>query len=153
VSDAVLDVVRIVALLVAGCACLEPRYRLGLVVVLAIALLDAPAMVLPLVHRDAAPPSLFYGFVLIFWGPSGMPAPTTTWPALDLVDDSPIARTALTCGLALLAMSRAYRRSKPLRPETLEARLWDKIGLRFLFVGVVESLLVVVGILLRYLAA
>jgi hypothetical protein len=32
-------------------------------------------------------------------------------------------------------------------------RLWDTIGLRFLFVGVVECLLVVVGILLRYLIA
>jgi hypothetical protein len=149
----VLDVVRVVALLVAGSACLQPRYRLGLVIVLAIALIDTPTMVLPIIHRDAAPPTLFYAFVLIFWGPSGMPAPTTAWPALNVVDENPIVRTAVTSALALLAMSRAYRHSKPLRPEILEARLWDGIGLRFLFVGIVESLLVVVGILLRYLSS
>lgn len=148
-----LDVVRVVALVVAGCASLRPPYRLGIFVILAIALLEAPAMMLPIVHPEAAPPNAFYGFVLIFWGPSGMPAPTTTWTALNIVDENPISRMALTSALALLAMSRAYRRSKPLRPETPEARQWDTIGLRFLFVGVVESLLVIIGILVRYVAA
>ncbi|GEM_PF-3420291 len=139
--------------MVAGSACLRSRYHLGLIVILAIALIDVPAIVLPIVHRDAAPPSLFYGFVLIFWGPSALPTPTSNWTALDVVDENPIARTALTGTLALLVASCAYGRSRPLRPETLEARLWDKIGLRFLFIGVVECLLVVVGALLRYLAA
>ena len=148
-----LDVVRVVALLVATSACLRPRYQLGLIVILAIALIDTPAIVLPILHRDSAPPSLFYGFVLLFWGPSGIPSPTTTWTALNIVDENPIARTAVTGALALLLTSRAYSRSKPLRPETLEARSWDKIGLRFLFVGLVECLLVVVGTLLRCLAA
>jgi hypothetical protein len=147
----VLDVVRVVALSVAGSACLRPRYWLGLVVVLAIALVDAPAMVLPIVHREAAPPTLFYAFVLIFGGPSGMPTPSAPWPVLNIVDENPIARTALTSALALLGMSAAYRRSKPLRPETREARRWDKIGLRFLFIGVVDCLLLVVGTLRRYL--
>jgi hypothetical protein len=118
-----------------------------------IALLDAPAMVLPIIHREAAPPSLFYGFVLLFWGPSGMPTPSTTWSALNTVDEYPIARTALTSALALFAMSGAYRRSKPLRPEILEARLWDKVGVTFLFVSVIDGMLVVVGVVLRYLAA
>jgi hypothetical protein len=149
----VFDVVRIVALLVTGSACLRPGYRSGLLFVAAIALIDAPAMVLPLLHHDATPPSLFYGFILLLWGPSGMPMPSTTWPALDRIGEYPIARTALTGGLALLAMSRAYRRSRPLRPETPEARSWDTIGLRFLFVGVFDFLLVVVGILLRCLDA
>jgi hypothetical protein len=149
----VIDVVRVVALIVAGSASLRPAYRLGLIVIALIALVDAPAMVLPILHRDESPPSLFYGFVLLFWGPSGVPTPSTPFPALNLIDQSPVARTALTSGLALLATSRAYRRSKPLRPETPEARSWDTIGLRFLFVGVVDSLLVVVGLLLRYLEA
>jgi hypothetical protein len=141
----VLDVVRIIALIVAGTACLRPRYGLGLVVLLAITLIDAPAMVLPLVHRAEVPPTLFTGFILLLWGPSGMhtiSAPSAPWP---------IARTALTGGLGLLASRDAYRRSKPLRPETPDARRWDSIGLRFLFVCVVDALLVVVGVLLRFL--
>jgi hypothetical protein len=150
---AVLDVIRIVALLVAGSACLRPRYVAGLLVVAVIALVDAPAMVLPLLHRDASPPSLFYGFIFLLWGPSGMPTPPAPWSLLDFLDRSPLARAALSSGLAFFAMAGAYRRSKPLRPETPEARLWDAIGLRFLFVGVLDSLLVVVGILLRTLDA
>ena len=146
-----LDVVRVVALLVAAEACLRPRYWLGRIALLAIALVDAPAIALPIAHHEAAPPSLFYGFVLIFWGPSGMPTPVTTWTVLNVVDENPIARTALTAALALLAMSQADSRSKPLRPETSEARLWDKISVRFLFVGVVDCLLAVVGVLLRFL--
>jgi hypothetical protein len=67
----VLDVVRVVALIVAGSACLRPGHRLGLIVVGVIALVDAPAMKLPIIHRDAAPPSLFYDFVLLLWGPVG----------------------------------------------------------------------------------
>jgi hypothetical protein len=147
------DLVRIVALVVAGSACVRRGDRLGILLIVAITLVDAPAMVFPILHRTAAPPSLFFGFVLLIWGPSGMPMPTTRWTALNVVGEYPTVRTALTSSLALFAMSRAYRRSRPLRPETLEARSWDAIGLRFLFVGLVDALLVVVGLLLRYLDA
>ena len=53
-----LDVVRIVGLLIAASACLRPRYWVGLAVFLAIALVDAPAIALPMAHREAAPPTL-----------------------------------------------------------------------------------------------
>jgi hypothetical protein len=148
-----LDVVRIVALMVAGSACLRPAFRLGLVVVLAIAAVDAPTMVLPIVHRSAAPAGLFFGFVMLFLGPSSFPAPATPWAFVNLVDAYPIARTVLTTVLAIVALSRAHRRARPLRPESPEARRWDKIGSCFLFVAVVDGIVVVADILQRYLGA
>ena len=50
------------------------------------------------------------------------------------------------------ASALAFRRAKPLRPETKEARLWDRTGMRFLFVAVFDALLVVGGILASHLA-
>ena len=144
------DAVRVIALGVAAISCLRTRYALGLFVTLAIAAVDAPAMVLPLVRHEALPPSLFFGFVLVFWGPSGLPWPPTRVLALDLLGLHPEARTALTAALALVAMARADGRSKPLRPETSEARSWDAISIRLLFVGVLDCLLTVIGVLFRY---
>ena len=68
------DAARLVALIVAASACFRPRYALGLVVVLALIVLDAPSMVIPVVHRGEAPPNAFYAFALLLWGPSCAPA-------------------------------------------------------------------------------
>jgi hypothetical protein len=54
------DAARIVALLVAASACFRPRYILGLVVILALVILDAPSMLMPVVHRGDVPPNAFY---------------------------------------------------------------------------------------------
>jgi hypothetical protein len=147
----VFDVARIIALLVAGAACLRPKYPLGLIVIFALAVVDAFSIVVPLVHRAEAPPSAFYAFVLVFWGPSGMPMPRTSVASLNLLGDHPVARTAMTSCLAWTAAKIAFRHAEPLRPETAEARLWADRGLRFTFVAVFDALLVVAGMLVAYL--
>jgi hypothetical protein len=145
------DIARIVALVVAGAACIRPKYLLGFAVVLALAVLDAPSMVLPIVHRGQGPPNAFYALVLVFWGPSGMPMPPTSSEALNALGDHPVARTAMSSSLGFVAATVAFRRAKPLRPETLEARSWDRVGLRFLFVAVFDALLVASGAMVTYL--
>jgi hypothetical protein len=145
------DIARVVALVVAGAACFRPKYLLGFVVALALAVLDAPSLVLPIMHRGEGPPNAFYALVLVFWGPSGMPTPPTSSTALNALGDHPIARTAITSIAAFIAATVAFRRAKPLRPETREARSWDRIGLRFLFVAVFDALLVASGVMVTYL--
>jgi hypothetical protein len=46
------EAARIVALIVAASACFRPRYVLGLVVILALLILDAPSMLMPNVVVD-----------------------------------------------------------------------------------------------------
>jgi hypothetical protein len=147
------DVARIVALLVAGVACVRSKYGLGLVIALGIAAINAGAILLPLLDRADAPAGVFPAFVFLFWGPSGVTTPRASWAALNLLGEHPVARSASTSCLAWIAASVAYRRSRPLRPETTEARSWDQVGLRFVFVGVLDALLVVVGLLLAHLEA
>ena len=75
------DVTRIVALLAAGVACVRARFLEGLLVVLAVAIIDTPTMLLPLIDHSQSPANAFYAFVLVLWGPSGMPTPPTPWTA------------------------------------------------------------------------
>ncbi len=146
------DAARIVALIVAASACFRPRYVLGLVVVLALLVLDAPSILMPVVHRGEAPPNAFYAFALLFWGPSSMPMPPTPWMVVNVLRSHPVVRTASASALAWLPSAVAFSRSRPLRPESIEAREWDRIGLRFLFVAVFDALLFVSWVLLDYLA-
>ncbi len=94
------DAARIAALIVAASACFRPRYVLGLVVILALLVLDAPSMVMPIVRRGEAPPNAFYAFALLFWGPSSLPTPLTRWTVVNLLGAHPILRTASTSALA-----------------------------------------------------
>ena len=147
------DTVRIVALIVAASACVRPRYVLGLVVILALLILDAPSMLMPVVHRgEGAPPNAFYAFALLFWGPSSLPTPLTQWTLANLLGAHPVMRSASTSALAWIPSAVAFKRSKPLRPESEEARGWDRIGLRFLFVAIFDALLFVSWVLLDCLA-
>jgi hypothetical protein len=145
------DVARLVALIVAASACFRPRYVPGLVVVLALLVLDAPSMLMPVVHRGEVPPNAFYAFALLFWGPSSLPTPLTRWSLVDVVGVHPILRCASTSALAWIASAVAFKRSRPLRPESEEARGWDRIGLRFVFLAVFDAMLCASWVLLGYL--
>jgi hypothetical protein len=140
------DVARFVALFLAAIACIRPRFGIGIAVAIALAALDVSPILLPLLHRGQAPPNVLYGFALIFWGPSALPTPKVGWRAVDVLDAAPIARTALAASLAWGAAAVAHGRAKPLRPETPMARHWDRVGLRFLFVAVFDTLLVLAGL-------
>ena len=140
-------------LLAACAACARPRYFFGFGVVVVLLLLDGVAMLMPLVNRAASPPNAGYAFVLVYWGPSGMPMPPTSNGAVHLLGVYPIARVVVTSALAWAAALLAFRRAKPLRPESDRARAWDRVGLRFLLAAVLDSLLVVVGLLVARLVA
>jgi hypothetical protein len=142
------DVARVIALIVAGSSCFRPRYILGVVVVLALLVLDGPSMVIPVVRRGEAPPNAFYAFALLFWGPSSLPTSLTRWTLIDVLGAHPAVRTAGTSALAWAASAMAFARAKPLRPESVEARVWDRVGLRFLFVAVFDALLFVSSVML-----
>jgi len=146
-----LDAARIIALLVACSACVRPRYLFGVAIVVLLLLVDGVAMVAPLLNRAASPANAGYAFVLVYWGPSGMPMPPSTSFLVRLVGDHPVVRVAMTAALAWAATILAFERSRPLRPESDRARAWDRVGLRFLLVAVLDSLLVVVGLLLARL--
>jgi hypothetical protein len=145
------DAARIVALIVAASACFRPRYVLGLVVVLALLILDAPSILMPVVHRGEVPPNAFYAFALLFWGPSSLPTPLTRWTLVNVLGAHPALRTASTAALACIPSAVAFNRSTPLRPESEEARRWDRIGLRFVFVAVFDAMLFASWVLLDYL--
>jgi hypothetical protein len=146
------DAARIVALIVAASSCFRPRYILGLVVVLALLVLDAPPIVIPVMRRGEAPPNAFYAFALLLWGPSSLPTPVTRWTLINVLGAHPVLRNGGTSALAWAASTVAFKRSKPLRPESEEARAWDRVGLRFLFVAVFDALLFVSSVMLDSVA-
>jgi hypothetical protein len=141
------DVVRLVALVVASVGCVRARFHWGFAILAAIGALEAAAMVPPLLHRGEAPPNALFGVALLFWGPSGLPAPASSWVARCALVALPWARAGVTCALAWLGASLAYRRSKPLRPETAAARAWDSVGLRFVFVATCDAMILVTSLL------
>lgn len=147
------DVGRLAALFVAAIACVRVRYRFGALVVLLVGLVDVASMVTPLVLRADTPANAGYAFVLVYWGPSGMPTPhTSTW-LLDIIGAHPIARVVVTAVSAAVAAVVAFRQSAPLRPEHEPARAWDRVGLRFVLVGIFEAMLVVITLLVGRLSA
>jgi hypothetical protein len=129
------------------------RYRFGLVVVAVLGVVDAVPMALPLFRHGEAPPSAFYGLAVVFWGPSLLPTPPTSSALLNLIGQNPLVRLATTSSLAWVSAWVCFRFAKQLRAETVEARMWDRRGLGFLFLGVFDAMLLVAGLLLAYLAA
>ena len=106
-------------------ACVRARYRFGALVILLVTLVDAVSMATPLLLRADTPANAGYAFVLVYWGPSGMPTPhTSTW-LLDIIGAHPIARVVFTAVSAAVAAALAFRQSAPLRPEHEPARAWD----------------------------
>jgi hypothetical protein len=141
------DVGRLAALVVAAMACVRVRYRVGAVAVLLVAFMDAVSMATPLVLRADAPPNAGYAFVLVYWGPSGMPTPHTSIWLFDVIGAHPLTRMVVTAASAFIAATLAFRQSAPLRPEHETARAWDRVGLRFVLVGIFEAMLVVITLL------
>jgi hypothetical protein len=147
------DVGRLAALVAAALACVRVRYKFGTLVILLVALVDVVSMATPLVLRAHAPANAGYAFVLVYWGPSGMPTPQTSTWLLDVIGAHPIVRVVVTAALSFLAAAIAFRQSAPLRPEHEPARVWDRVGLRFVLVGIFEAMLVVITLLVGKLTA
>jgi hypothetical protein len=129
-----LDIARVVALLFALAACRQARYGLGVLAALAIAALLAWDIGAPLARHAVGEAGPGSAFAFAFLGPSQL-APRV-W--------LPVAQGVLAGGAAAIA----FARSRPLRPEGEPARAWDRAGLRFLFVAVVDGLVVVFDLLL-----
>ena len=89
----------------------------------------------PIVLRTSVAGGVGGAFGLVFLGPSTAPM----WP--------PLVEGAAAGAVSLFA----FRRASPLRPEDERARAWDRAGLRFLFVAILDGMLVVLGLLLARL--
>jgi hypothetical protein len=141
------------ALIVAGTSCARTRYAYGFLVFVVLLVVDAVSMVAPIAFRTTAPADAGFAFVLVYWGPSGMPMPHTSNAILELLTGNSIARLGLTSVLAWSAATVAFGRARPLRPETDVACAWDRAGLRFLLVAIFDALIAVVALLVALLLA
>jgi hypothetical protein len=141
----VFDVGRLVALVVALVGCRRPNYVVGAAIGVAILALDVVAVGLALVDRNSHP-SLGHALAVLFLGPSSMPMPRFSVRAIDWLAQ-PVVRNLLTASLAGAASAIAFRRARPLRPESDIAHAWDRAGLRFLLVAVLDGLLAVIALL------
>ena len=141
-----LDLARIVALLVAAHGCVRTRYRAGFLAVACIAFFYALTMIAPIASRTA-PAEEGYAFVLAFWGPSGMPMPLGLSLVPSLFARFPMIGPFITGAIAWLTARHAFRRAKPMRPESEGARAWDRAGMRFLFVAILDGILFVIGVM------
>jgi len=122
------DIARVVAILFALSACRRARYAIGAVASAAIAALLAWEIGAPLARHAVGEAGAGSAFAFVFLGPSRV-APRT-WVTL--------VEALLAGGVSQIAFVRA----RPLRPEGERARALDRVGLRFLFVAVLDGLLV-----------
>jgi hypothetical protein len=132
-----LDIARVVALVFALAACKRAGYGLGALAAAAIGALLAWEVGAPLARHAVGEGGAGSAFAFVFLGPSQV-APRA-WLT--------VAEAALATG----ASAVAFARSRPLRPEGDVARAWDRAGLRFLFVAVVDGLVVAFDVLLARL--
>ena len=141
-----LDLARIVALLAAAHGCARARYRAGFLAVTCIAAFYALTMITPIASRTA-PAEEGYAFVLAFWGPSGMPMPLGSSLVPRVLARFPMIAPFITGTIAWITARRAFGRAKPMRPELEAARAWDRAGMRFLFVAILDGILFVIGVM------
>jgi hypothetical protein len=118
---------------------------------LLLAPLFAAEMALPLLERSSLSPDPGTAIRAIFLGPSTLLSPRSP---LALLTRAPLPGwlpTTFEGALACLAAAVAFRRARPLRPEGDLARAWDRVGLRFLFVGVLQGFFLALGVLVARL--
>ncbi len=132
-------------------ACVKPRYALGAACATLLAVRLGVETVAPLMDHSAVGASVGYGFAMAFLGPSALPMPRSPIAAVDFLGRHRVIAAVGAGVVAALASALAFRRSRPLRPETAEAYAWDRAGLRFLFVAVVEGMIVVLDLLMERL--
>jgi hypothetical protein len=139
----VLDLGRTVALSFALLFSIRTRSAVAVLLVLVVGYLYYLEIVTGFTARDAGPMHEAYAFVLVFLGPSGLPRTGNFLPLSHLVAAQPIV--AQLCTAATLAIPRALlvRQSAPLRPESEDARRFDRASLQLTLVIVFDLFIAV----------
>jgi hypothetical protein len=148
----VLDLGRTVALMFALLFSIRARSAVAVLLALVVGYVYYLEIGTGFGARDHAPMPLQYGFVLAFLGPSGLPRTGSFLPLSNMVAASPIVTQLCTATILAIPRALLVRQSAPLRPETDDARRFDRASLQLTLVIVLDLIVGVLDGMVRLLS-
>ena len=136
-----LDFGRILALLFALLFSVRARSAVAVVAVLVVGYVYYLEIATGFGARDRGSMPPQYAFVLAFLGPSGLPRSGGSLSLSRMVAASPIVTQVCTATILAIPRTLLVRQSAPLRPESDEARRFDRASLQLTLVIVLDLII------------
>jgi hypothetical protein len=147
-----LDLGRTLALMLALLFSIRARSAVAIVAVLIVGYVYGLEIATGFAARDRGPMPPQYGFVLAFLGPSALPRTGSFLPLSNMVAASPIVTQLCTATILAIPRALLVRQSAPLRPETDDARRFDRASLQLTLVIVLDLIVAVFDGMVRLLS-